>query len=324
MVEGTGQGMRSVRVAVDRVSQAGDPACPRDLPRAAPRSISVILPTRNAADCLAGQLAALAGQTYRGDWELLVADNGSRDGTVELARAHAGPLPLRLVDASRRRGINPARNEAARHARGELLAFCDADDIVQPGWLAALSGAATRFHLIGGRIEEDSLNEAADAVAYRERLPSDRLPTALGFLPFAHGANFAVWADVLADLGGFDERFRHGNDEVELSFRAQLRGYRLGYAPDAVTAYRHRPTARGLFAQFRSYGRSEPLLFATYGTRGMPRPGLGEVVRRWGRIGLTVPLPRRADGRSRGRWCLEAGFSLGRLEGSLRHRVLYL
>jgi hypothetical protein len=90
-----------------------------------------------------------------------------------------------------------------------------------------------------------------------------------------------------------------------------------------VVAYRHRESGRELFEQFRSYGRSEPLLYQCYGPHGMPPTPLPEVLRRWARILLTVPALLGSPGR-RGRWLLRAGFSVGRLEGAIRHRVLYL
>jgi glycosyltransferase involved in cell wall biosynthesis len=282
--------------------------------------VSVIVPTLNAQSVLPGQLAAFSAQTYRGAWELLIADNGSTDGTLQLVHDWQGRLPVRVVDASERRGINPARNAARAVAEGDMLAFCDSDDLVDPGWLAAIVNAAPHYDLLGGQLDEETLNASAE-MAYRPRLPVGSLPVALGFLPFAHGANWAVWTDVVNELGGFDERFAHGGDEVDLCWRAQLNGYRLGYVSDMILQYRHRNRGRDLFRQFRSYGRAEPLLYRCYREHGMPRPGTGEVVRRWGRV---VVFAGRKDRIVRGKWLVEAGVSLGRIEGALTHRSLYL
>jgi GT2 family glycosyltransferase len=288
--------------------------------RDSPRHVTIVVPVRNAEAWFAAQLQALSAQRYDGAWDILVADNGSTDETVSVARSWADRLPLRVVDASARPGINAARNIAAGQADGDLLAFCDGDDLVGPGWLAALAEAAQRFDLVGGRLDEDSLNSAG--APQRPRMPEGALPVALDFLPFAVGANLAIWADVLDRLGGFDERFLLGNDDVELSFRAQVHGHRLGYAPDAVVSYRHRNGHLELFRQFRTYGRSEPLLYADYQRWGMPRPGLGQVARRWARIVLEAPLALLPQ--ERAGWLVRTGFSLGRLSGAIRHRVLYL
>lgn len=282
--------------------------------------VSVVMPTLNASSVVTSQLESFAAQTYRGSWELLVADNGSTDDTVAVVERWADRLPVRVVDASDRRGINPARNVARGAAEGDLLAFCDADDLVDPRWLEALVGAAPNHDLLGGQLDEESLNPRGE-LAYRPRLPVGSLPVMLGFLPFAHGANWAVWADVIEALEGFDERFRHGGDEVEFCWRAQLHGYSLGYVPDMVIRYRHRPSEADLFRQFRSYGRSEPLLYRRFRSSGLERPGPGEVLRRWGRVALQA---HQRESVARGNWLVTAGFSLGRIEGSVKHGTLFL
>ena len=99
--------------------------------------ISVVIPVRDGAATIGDQLEALGQQTYQGEWEIVIADNGSTDGTAELAeRSWSHPrAALRVVDASSRPGSSFARNRGAIEAAGDFLAFCDADDIVAPGWL---------------------------------------------------------------------------------------------------------------------------------------------------------------------------------------------
>src|SRR3954464_1168336 len=96
-----------------------------------PERISVIIPVRNGADTLAEQLEAPAGQTYSGEWEVILADNRATDGTRARAEQGSSKLPvLTIVDASERPGSSFARNCGAAHATGDFLAFCDADDVV--------------------------------------------------------------------------------------------------------------------------------------------------------------------------------------------------
>jgi glycosyltransferase involved in cell wall biosynthesis len=105
--------------------------------------VSVVIPVRNAADHLEEQLAALASQTYEGSWEVVVADNGSTDASLEVVRSWALRVPhLEIVDASDRAGPSHARNVGAAAARGRVLAFVDADDVAAPTWLAELVAAA--------------------------------------------------------------------------------------------------------------------------------------------------------------------------------------
>lgn len=277
--------------------------------------MSVIVPVAGPAPLLGEQLAALAAQDYRGACEVVLADNDAADTVSCATRAQYWDhtcWPLRVVAAGRRPGINTARNVAVQAARGDLLAFCDGDDIVRPGWLAGLVAAAVDHDLVGGQLDETSLNGAS---GQRPAHPVGHLPVGLGYLPFALGANFAIWRDVLVGLGHFDERFPLGWDDAELSFRAQLHGFRLGYAPGAVVAYRHRATAAATFQQFRLYGRAEPLLYRRFRHNGMSRSTLAAVARRWASLLAPRALPRLV---------YRAGYSIGRLEGSVRWRSRYL
>jgi len=282
--------------------------------------VSVVIPVRNGACHLDEQLRALAVQSLRDPWELLVVDNGSTDGTRELVFKWSGRLPIRLIDAADHQGVNATRNRGAQAARAPLLAFCDADDRVEPGWLEALAEAMIHYRIVGGRLDERTLNTTSP---HRPAHPSDRLPVALGFLPFAPGANLGIRRDTLIELGGFDERFVLGFDDAELSIRAQLKGIAIGYAPAAGVAYRHREHPRALFDQFRSYGRGEVLLYRIYRDFGIERPRMGMAARRWSSLASQAPLALRARTRPRS-WLYRAGYSLGRVEGSIRHHTLYL
>ncbi len=107
--------------------------------------ISVVVAVRDGLPWLDDQLAALAAQHCESDWEVVVADNGSADASADLVREWGDRCTaIRLVDASARRGPAAARNIGVESARGDLLAFCDADDVVQPGWLSAMASFARR------------------------------------------------------------------------------------------------------------------------------------------------------------------------------------
>ena len=286
-------------------------------------SVTVVVPVRNGADHLADQLAALAAQTYRGEWEIVVADNGSTDGTIEVAARSAAALPslpaVRIVDAGPVAGVNRARNAGASAARGPVVLFCDADDRVDPGWLAALAGALEQSDCAGGALVRVApAGVDADDAAFAHGLVE--WP---GFLPFASGANLGVRADVLRAVGGFDERFARGGDDVELCWRLQLSGHRIGFAPGAVVEYREPPTLRRLARQAYGYGTQDPLLFRTFRGAGMPRASVLLAVKAWVRLLLLGPFDWRD--RTRRRWWVRAiARRAGRLAGSVRHRVVYL
>jgi glycosyltransferase involved in cell wall biosynthesis len=306
----------------------------RERPR--PSTVSVIIPAYNAAATLADQLEALAAQLYDGDWELVIVDNGSTDGTADLARSFRQRFQaFTLVDGSSRRGHSAARNAGAMAARGELLAYCDADDVVAPGWLKAMAEAARYYDLIGGWLDVGPLNDEATR-SWHQPWPRDRLRSWL--LPYAVSANIAIWADVLRGLGGWSSEYEAGAEDTEISWRAQLAGFRLGFAPDAVVYYRYRSGLWETALQAYKIGvNCERILrdFAVLrnGSHDGGRPAavdqaeegegsaLGRAVGRaaW----LATRLPYLAGSRRhRGRWISVAAEYLGRLNGAAHYRLL--
>jgi glycosyltransferase involved in cell wall biosynthesis len=285
--------------------------------------VSVVIPTRNAAETVGGQLAALAAQTYTGDWELVVADNGSTDDTAPVLHRWADRIPhLRVVDASGRLGSAAARNAGVAASRGELLAFCEADDVVTPEWLAALVATAPEYDMVSGTIEPGTLS-SPEARAWRGFPPT---PLGLlsfgGFLPFAVGASCGVWRDVLDAVGGWNEEYRSQTD-VELSWRVQVAGYTLGLAPDALVHYRLRSSLRALARQSFNEGVAGVHLYRDFRAHGVPRPPPRAALREWRRIATRVPRALRSS-RARGKLVHEVAGRVGRLVGSVRCKTLFL
>jgi glycosyltransferase involved in cell wall biosynthesis len=139
--------------------------------------LSVIVPSFNAADTISGQLEALANQQWNQPWEVIVADNGSGDETVAIRKASSlrliaqnyskKILLFRVIDASDKKGGAHARNLGASVAKGEALAFCDADDEVAPGWVAAMGEALSKYDFVAGRNQHWKLNEPWLVKSYR-------------------------------------------------------------------------------------------------------------------------------------------------------------
>ena len=286
--------------------------------RCEPQLISVVMPVLNAEKHIGDQLAALAGQMYRGRWELVVVDNGCTDRSIDVVRAWAVRLPaVYIADATRRRGVNYARNVGIDTARGDFLVFCDADDVAAPGWLAGIAAAAPDGDLVAGSLDRESLN-ASTTDAWRVAIQGFG---GEGFLPFAPGGNCGVWADVARELH-FDEEFAFGSSDIEFSWRAQRASYRLAVTPDAVMRVRTRRGLGELAGQFYAYGVSGPLLYRRFAPQGMPRPRAAGVAGDWLRVFTSAPALHRADRRAHA--VKLAAFRFGRLVGSVRHRTLFL
>lgn len=269
-----------------------------------PRLVSAVVPARNAADTLPQQLSALAAQTYGGSWEVVVVDNGSTDNTVEVALGFSDSIRgLSVVNASQRKGAGYARNIGARSAAGDLLVFCDADDIVEQDWLSGLVEAATQADAVGSLIDRSALD----------------LPLALGYLRRAPAGSFAVWREVFEALGGFDPKYLAAED-TELSWRIQLSGFKLNPAPTAHMRQQSRTTTAEVARQFFAYGLWHAVLYWEYRDRGVPNP-TKRLARRLGWLVVRLPY-LLASQRRRRSWVRTAADLSGWVVGSCRHRAL--
>ena len=276
--------------------------------------ISVILPVLDALPWLEEQLRALTVQQCEEPWEVVVVDNGSTDGSRELSESwcedHA---QFRFVDASGSPGAPAGRNAGVRESSGEYLAFCDADDVVHAGWLAACLNALAHADVVAGVFDFWTLNWIP---------PTPPTPAAnrqLGFLPAGLGANLAMRREVFDKVDGFNERMLVGED-IDLCWQAQLEGYDFAYAMDAVVAKRERSGFSEVFRQSFAYGRSGPMLYRRYRTRGARRDLIG-AGKAWAWLVFScwiLLLPERRNQLAR-----TGGMRLGRLAGSYEQHVVF-
>ncbi len=275
---------------------------------------SVVIPVRNGANVLAFQLEALAQQT-ESDFEVIVSDNGSTDGTRTVACEWLDRLShLRVVDSSGRPGVCYARNVGAAAATTNSLLFCDADDVVGPTWVSALSSGLLDHDVVGGVLDTTLLNtpEVSAAVGVSR---TTELATVLRGLPYAFAGCMGVRRDTFLTVGGFDESFR-GHEEADLSWRIQRAGGSIGFVPEAVVNYRLSSNPGRVFRmQFRS-GHSSAQLQAAHpdlvdrpGLRSWLEPLLRQVRTSW----HLVMASRRLQ------WLGGLGWTSGRAMGVLRY-----
>jgi len=282
--------------------------------------LSVIIPCLNAAATVADQLEALAAQEYAAAWELIVADNGSRDETREIVDAYRSKIPdLRLVDAADRRGQAYAKNVAARVAEGEGLLFTDADDRVGAGYLAAMARALAEHEFVACRYDDEALNEPwmrrCQSTPQRHGLNPYTYPP---FLPHAGGSSLGIRRSVHEQIGGFDESLP-ALEDTDYCWRVQLAGCELHFVPDAVVHVRYRRTLAAMYRQAFQYAVFNVLLYKRYRPRGMPRLPWYAGVGSWGKLVLRMPQLLSRGGRAA--WLWQLAWRLGRLHGSMRYRV---
>lgn len=279
-----------------------------------PPLVSVVVPVRNGMPWLEYQLRALSAQEVPVGWEVMVADNGSQDETRTCVERWSERDPrIHLIDASARLGAAAARNIGVRSARGRLLAFCDADDVVRPGWIASMVTALSNADLVAGVFDFGALDGSPSA------FPVPAATRQLGFLPFGLSANLAIPREVFDAVHGFDEGLSPEED-VDLCWRLQLAGNRFTVATDAVVEKRERapglPTFRGAWA----YGRCGPRLYARYRSQGMRRDLRG-AAKAW--VWLVATLPTLVLPSRRRQWVRTLAIRSGRLAGSVHLLVFF-
>lgn len=288
------------------------------------KTLSVIIPYYNAATTIGAQLEALARQKWHGAWEVICVDNGSTDDSARVVESYREKLPnLRTMEASTVHTQYHAMNVGARAATGGGLLFCDADDEVGEGWLAAMAEALSRHDFVACRTDAKKLNRSW--LANRTSSQEKGLHK-LRFAPHLYHAGagtMGIKRSLFLDTaGGFDDAMRHCGDTL-LSIQLQLAGVEIHYVPDAVLHLRHRGTLLGVFRQAFGYGEYQSVLYkksTALGVPKVPQPWrLG--IRGWRDFLDMVPRVRNKAMLANFLWC--SGWQMGLLRGSIKHRVLY-
>jgi GT2 family glycosyltransferase len=276
--------------------------------------VSVVIAVRNGMPFLEAQLCAVASQKLSAEWEVVVADNGSQDSTGVCVEHWAEFVPrIRLVDAAFPRGPGAARNAGVKAAGGSLLVFCDADDVVQPDWLARMVAALDEHDVVSGVYDFGSPNGGSGRVA------TPHATAQMGFLPFGLGANLAVRREAFEAVSGFQESFLVGED-IDLCWRLQLAGYRFSVADAAVVRKREPTDAGSILRKAWSYGRCGARLYREYRAAGMHRDLRG-ASKAW--VWLLVNVTRLFRLPVRRRWLRTFGIRAGRLAGSMTQHAFF-
>jgi len=230
---------------------------------AAPRSprVSVVVCAYNAAATIGECLDALQRLTYP-DFELIVVNDGSTDGTGAIAANYPS---VHVIDTPNN-GLSAARNVGLQHATGEIVAYTDADVQVDPEWLTYLVQPFSAPEIVaagGPAIVPADDPWFAQCVARAPGAPThvlldDRIAE------HVPGCNCAFRRGALAVIGGFNPVFLRAGDDVDVCWRIQARGWKVGFAPAALVWHRHRTTTRAYWRQQVGYGEGETWLAAEH------------------------------------------------------------
>jgi len=208
-------------------------------------TLSIIVPVYNATKTLPKLLASIGNQSYQ-DFELIIVDDCSTDGTPEIAQTY----PCKLIRLPQNHGPAFCRNIGARNAIGNLLVFTDSDCEVAPDWLQNIQrhfseneteAVMGKLVLPSSTLLGDSISAigfpAGGAIGFDKiwRVDKD------GFTDSLSTCNCAIRKDVFNNLGGFDESFPYpaGEDSV-LAYNIRKFNYRIKYCSDVLVYHQAR------------------------------------------------------------------------------------
>lgn len=228
--------------------------------------VSVVIPARDAEGLLGLTLDAVAAQEFDGEFEVIVVDNGSLDGTAGLAEERG----VRVLRRPRGDGPGAARNEGAAAAGGDVIAFTDSDCEPSPGWLAAAVGALEGADIVLGPVSP-----------VRTPAPLERTVRITTHTGLFETANLVVRRETFEGAGGFPAGLeaREGapfGEDVLFGWTAVRNGARVAFCPEALVLHAVQPRgARAFLAERRRLGMFPPL------TRQVPELRRSFLYRRW-------------------------------------------
>ena len=228
--------------------------CQRTWPR-----VSVVVCAYNAADTIDGCLTALDQLTYP-DYEVIVVNDGSKDRTSEIARTHA---MVRVVDVPNG-GLSAARNVGLTEATGEIIAYTDADTRVDRDWLTFLVQPFLTSDVVasgGPNVVPSDDPPMAQCIA---RAPGGPTHVLLDDRTAEHvpGCNMAFRRDALLAIDGFNPIYLRAGDDVDVCWRLQSRGWKIGFASSALVWHHYRASVKDYWRQQVGYGEGETWLMA--------------------------------------------------------------
>ena len=269
VAEQTGVDPAAVRRLFDSLHDRGVLAWdPPETPTHRP-PVSVVVTVRDQREHLRACLDALSALSYP-EYEVVVVDDGSTDGTAAMAREYVleATGPLRVVEvgtAEEPLGIGASRNRGVEAAAHDVIAFTDADCRPSAGWLADLVGHLTHCDLVGGRVRPhgdaavdayEGLHSSLDMGPRPARVDPDSAT------PYLATANLVGRREVFETIQFPD---RSVAEDVDLCWRALAQGHEAVYVPSGTVEHAFDPDVRSLVRRRQRYGGSEALLAREYG-----------------------------------------------------------
>lgn len=231
--------------------------------------ISIVVPVLNGEKSIGKCLESMTRLTYpKSMFEVIIVDNGSTDRTMEIVenfrRGHNVDIKLCFQKI---KSSYAARNIGVKNAKGDIVAFTDADCIVHKDWLTNVVAYFSDVTIGGVAGEVLSELSSGDSIVERYTADSEILSQKRKFdsgsLPYAQTANAIYRKELFSKMGYFDEVVSGG--DADYSWRMLLdTDYRIVYAEDVTVLHKHRTSLKGLFKQTFKHGYGYELLIRKY------------------------------------------------------------
>lgn len=219
--------------------------------------VSVVVASYNGSRTLAACLKSLTTLNYP-RYEIILVDDGSNDDTHRITSSFPD---VRYVHQPHQ-GLSVARNTGIAAARGEIIAFTDADCRADEDWL---------YYTVGSLLQSDCVGMGG-----HNFLPPEDGPVAAAVMASpggpAHvmltdrlaehipGCNMVFYKWALEEIGGFDPLYHRAGDDVDVCWRLQQKGYQIGFSPGGFVWHYRRNTVRAYLSQQQGYGEAEAML----------------------------------------------------------------
>ncbi len=211
--------------------------------------ISLIIVTYNAADTIRECLQSLDAQSFR-DFEAIIVDNRSTDATKDILKSWRFNFPVKQIFLEKNSGFSVGNNIGLRNSSGKYIALLNPDAKAGREWLNALKNAMEEnpeAGIVTSKIltwDGKAIDSAGDMLltslrAFKRGEGEDSKSYDSPCFVFAACAAGAIYRKVMIDaIGFFDEDFFMQCEDTDLSFRAQLAGWKVMYEPSAVVFHR--------------------------------------------------------------------------------------
>jgi glycosyltransferase involved in cell wall biosynthesis len=283
--------------------------------------LSVVIPCYNAVDTIGFQLAALSRQRWGEPWEVIVADNGSTDHSMQMVNRYKNQFKhLTIVDASDKKGAAHARNKGVEHSSGEYIAFCDADDIVDSKWLPAIGKAFEEHDFVACKRNWRTLNNFSEHTLQSKVQTDGLIDFSLGkFLQHGGGGSLGIKKSIHYEVNGMNEALPCLED-LEYCWRVQLAGHNLTYIPEAVINSRAKNDLRKIFMQELQWSEYDIYMHKKYESySGMPAFSLYNTFRSL--YHELRALRWLLSDKKRELWVIRLALQLGRLKGYSKYKL---